>query len=28
VMEETEILNLPIGVKKKPITALKRRETI
>jgi len=28
VMEETEILNLPIGVKKKPITALKRRETL
>jgi hypothetical protein len=28
VMEETEILNLPIAVKKKPITALKRRETI
>lgn len=28
VTAETEILNLPIAVKKKPITALKRRETI
>lgn len=28
VMEETEVLSLPIAVKKKPITALKRRETL
>jgi hypothetical protein len=28
VAEETEVINLPIAVKKKPITALKRRETI